>query len=112
MDDEATRSGERGLLGPACRLGFGEAADLAGDAEEVVVGVQRVVCGVELVEYGADERRLADVLGHTDPLGVGGERDRRVGLVAEADRGCVQRHGRDSTHATHGNRVASRSRES
>jgi len=65
-------------------------------------GVERLVCGVELVEHRADERGLADVLGNADALRVGGERDRRVGLVSEADRGRVESHGRDSTRGPAG----------
>jgi hypothetical protein len=75
--------------GRACSLDLGEAADLAGEGEEVMGGVERLICGVELVENRADECGLADVLGNADALGVGGERDRGVGLVTEADRGRV-----------------------
>jgi hypothetical protein len=75
--------------GRACGIDLGEAADLAGEGEEVMGGVERLVCGVELVEHRADECGLADVLRNADALGVGGERDRGVGLVTESDRGRV-----------------------
>jgi hypothetical protein len=75
--------------GWAWGIDLGEAADLAGDGEEVVSGVERLGCGVEFVEHGADECGLAHVLGDADPLCVGGARDRGVGAVSEADRGRV-----------------------
>jgi hypothetical protein len=68
---------------------LGEAADLAGDVEEVVRGVERFCCGVEFVEHGADECGLAHILGDADSLCVSGARDRGVGPVTEADRGRV-----------------------
>ena len=43
---------------------LGEAADLAGDGEEVVGGVERLGCGVEFVEHGAEDQcGLAHVFG-------------------------------------------------
>jgi hypothetical protein len=39
-----TRSGERGSLGAGVGLELGEAADVAGDGEQVVRGVERRVC--------------------------------------------------------------------
>jgi len=88
--------------GRARGLDLGEAADLAGEGEEVMGGVQRLVCGVELVEHRADECGLADVLGNADALRVGGQSDRGVGLVREADRGRVESHGRDFTRGPRG----------
>jgi hypothetical protein len=75
--------------GRACGVDLGETADFAGDAEEVMPGVERLGRGVELVEHRADERGLADVLRNADALRVCGQRDRGVGLVSEADRGRV-----------------------
>ena len=45
----------------AGRVDFGEAADLAGDGEQVVGGVDGLLGGVELVEHGTDQGRLADL---------------------------------------------------
>jgi hypothetical protein len=53
------------------RVDVREAPDLAGDREQVVGGVERLFGGVELVEHGADQGRLADVLRNADPLRVG-----------------------------------------
>ncbi len=69
-------------------------------------GVNRFGCGVEFLEHGPDECSLADVLGNADPLLVRGMRDRRVGAITEADRGCVQAQEREFTRAG-GNSVAS-----
>lgn len=70
---------------------------------------------VELVEHGADESGLADVLRDAYPLRVGGAGDRRVRPVGEADGGCVQGHGPNLTRARSAtsplNRVPERQRE-
>src|SRR3954452_7773041 len=77
------------------RVDLREEADLAGDREEVVRGVERVFGGVELVEHGADQGRLANVLRDADPLRVGGAGDRGVCPVGEPDRGGVEGHRRN-----------------
>jgi hypothetical protein len=67
-------------------IDFGEAADFAGDGEQVVGGVDGLLGGVQFVEHGADQGRLPDVLRDADPLRIGGVSDRRVPPVGEADR--------------------------
>jgi hypothetical protein len=69
------------------------AADLACDGEQVVGGVDGLLGGVQLVEHGADQGSLADVLRDADSLRIGCASDRSVGPVSEPDRRRVQRHG-------------------
>ena len=68
------------------RVDFGEAADFAGDGEQVVGGVERLLGGVQLVEHRADQGRLPDVLRDADPLRICCASNRRIGAVCEADR--------------------------
>ena len=49
-------------------------------------GVEGLLGGVQLVEHGADQGRLPDVLRDADPLRVGCAGYRLVGPVGEPDR--------------------------
>jgi Transposase, Mutator family len=82
------------------RVDLGEAADLAGDGEQVVGGVDRLLGGVQFVEHRADQRRLADVLRDADPLRIRGTSDRCISAICEPDRGRVQGHAQNSTGAS------------
>ena len=76
------------------RIDLGQATDFAGDGEEVVRGVDRVLGGVvQLVEHGPDEGGLTNVLRDAYALCAGCARDGRVRPVGEADRGRVEGQG-------------------
>jgi hypothetical protein len=53
------------------RVDLRKAANFAGDREQVVRSVNRLLGGVDLVEHGADQGRLPDVLRNADPLRIG-----------------------------------------
>ena len=82
------------------RVDFGQATDFASNGEQVVGGVQGLLGGVQLVEHGADQSGLPDVLRDADPLRIGCASDRRICAVREPDRCRVQSHGRNFTRGT------------